>query len=68
MKGVQVEFAKEETVAEIICMPVADFLLLVEKGHLPKPRDIGGHKRWDMEEVRRIIRGDGIDGMGDVEW
>jgi hypothetical protein len=47
--------------------PVA-FRALVKAGHLPQPRDIAGHERWDVEELRQIGRGDVASGMGGVEW
>ena len=48
-------------------MKAADFQALVDGGHLPPPRDIGGFERWDVEEMRRIGRGDAMEGGG-CEW
>lgn len=47
-------------------MKSADFLRLVELGHLPQPQDIGGLKRWDIDELRNIINGRSTG--GDMEW
>ena len=61
-------YASDRTAAELLDMKRAEFLRLVEGGHLPKPRDIGGFKRWDTDDLRRIIRGEASDGLGDVQW
>lgn len=61
-------FASERTAARLFDMKPAEFLSLVEGGHLPKPREIGGLKRWDVEELRRVISGAAVEGMGDVQW
>jgi hypothetical protein len=44
------------------------FRALVKAGHLPQPRTIAGHERWDVEELRQIGRGDVASGMVGVEW
>ncbi|MFC3568644.1 hypothetical protein [Paracoccus simplex] len=49
-------------------MKPCEFRSLVDAGHLPKPRSIGGLPRWDMPELYKIIRGEAVDGMGDVKW
>ena len=46
----------------------AEFRSLVDGGHLPKGKQIGGHVRWDVEELRQIIRGEAVAGMGCVQW
>lgn len=61
-------FANERTAAQLLDMRPSEFLALVERGHLPPAKDIAGFKRWDVQELRRIISGDGIDGMGSVDW
>lgn len=46
-----------------------DFARLTAEGALPKGREIApGLVRWDVEALRRIARGDAIDGMSDVDW
>ena len=49
-------------------MKLSDFRRLVEKGVLPPPRDVGGLKRWDIEEIRQIVSGEAVDGMAGVQW
>lgn len=61
-------FACERSAAELLDMKPAEFSALVKGGHLPPPRDIGGLKRWDVQELHRIISGGAADGMGDVQW
>lgn len=61
-------FASDTKAARLLDMKRADFLELVENGDLPKPRDIGGLKRWDMVELRKIVSGEAVEGMGEVAW
>lgn len=60
--------ASERTAAQLLDMKPCEFRSLVDAGHLPKPRSIGGLPRWDMPELYKIIRGEAIEGMGDVQW
>ena len=61
-------FANERSAARLLDMKPAEFTRLVDRGHLPKPRDIAGMKRWDVDELRRTIVGEAAEGMGDVKW
>jgi len=61
-------YACERSAAKLLDMKPAEFSALVKGGHLPKPRDIGGFKRWDVQDLRRIISGEAVEGMGDVQW
>ena len=61
-------FASEATAARLLDMKPAVFRGLVKDGMLPGPRDIGGHPRWDVAELRRIINGEAAEGLGDVQW
>lgn len=61
-------FANERTAAQLFDMKTSEFVRLVEEGHLPKPRDIGGIKRWDVLELHRTARGEVAEGMGNVQW
>lgn len=61
-------FASDRTAAALLDMKPAEFCELVEAGHLPKPIERGGMKRWDVEHLVRIWRGDAADGMGEIEW
>ncbi|WP_421906771.1 hypothetical protein [Mameliella sp.] len=49
-------------------MKPAEFRGLVDDGVLPKPINIGGFDRWDVEQLQTIARGDAADGMGHIEW
>lgn len=61
-------FANERSADRLLDMKPAEFTGLVERGHLPKPRDIAGYKRWDVDELRRIIVGEAAEGMGNIKW
>lgn len=61
-------FADDRTAAQLFCMKPKDFRDLVEAGHLPGPKNLGGFERWDMDELTRIARGEAAEGMGDVSW
>ncbi len=50
-------FATARTGARLMDMKPAEFLALVDAGHLPKPVQIGGHERWDTNELKRIAGG-----------
>lgn len=61
-------FATDRTAAQLLDMRPAEFLALVEGGHLPRPKSIGGLQRWDVQELHRIVAGEAIEGMRDVQW
>lgn len=62
-------FASEATAARLLDMRPADLRKLVEAGHLPRPRRIGGMERFDMAELTAVLRGDLIGGAGgDMTW
>jgi hypothetical protein len=48
-------FASERTAARLLDMSVAEFQRLVKEGSLPPATRLD---RWDVEELRRIMRGD----------
>lgn len=60
--------ASEKTAAALLDMKPAEFRSLVSEGVLPKPAEIGGFTRWDVEQLQAIARGDAADGMGQIEW
>ncbi|MAC79283.1 MAG: hypothetical protein CML66_14620 [Rhodobacteraceae bacterium] len=60
-------FADDRTAAKLFCLKPSEFRQLVEAGHLPGPRDLGGFERWDVEDLRRIARGDAMVGGG-MDW
>jgi hypothetical protein len=61
-------FANELNAARLFDMSAAQFLELVEAGHLPRPKNIAGYQRWDVEELQHIARGEAALGMEAVEW
>jgi len=61
-------FVSERSAAKLFDMRPAEFSALVKDGHLPPARDIGGLKRWDVLDLRRIISGEAAGGMGSVQW
>ena len=49
---------REKTAAAMLDMQPCEFRRLVDAGHLPRPRHIGGLPRWDTGELRRIVNGE----------
>ena len=68
MNAVAPILASERTAAKLLDMKPAEFRELVKEGHLPKPRNIAGHERWDVDELRQIGRGEVATGMTGVQW
>jgi hypothetical protein len=61
--------ADDKDAAALLSMKPADFRALVEAGHLPKGKEIApGFTRWDVDQLRRLAKGDAVDGLGAVEW
>lgn len=60
-------FASEAHAARLLDMPRGDFTKLVAAGHLPRPHRIGDLERYDVDELRRVVRGGDIGGGG-MEW
>lgn len=61
--------ATRNTAAKLLDMTPREFDRLTEAGTLPRGREIApGIVRWDVQELRRMARGDLIEGMGDVDW
>lgn len=55
-------FATERTAAQLLDMKVAEFLALVNEGHLPPPCNIGGRvKRWAVADLERVASGAAIE-------
>jgi len=61
-------FASEKKAAQLLDMKTCEFRKLVDDGHLPPPRNLGGLQRWDMAEVHKIASGDAVEGLGSVNW
>lgn len=61
-------FANETNSARLLDLKPAEFRALVDAGHLPKGKPLGGFVRWNVEELRQIARGEAVTGMGSVQW
>lgn len=55
MAQVQPLFASATTAAKLLDMKPAEFRRLVDVGALPGPVR---HERWDVEQIRAIMRGE----------
>lgn len=51
-------FASERNAARLLDMKPSEFRKLWINGHLPRPKIIGDHERWDVDQLRRVLRGD----------
>jgi hypothetical protein len=60
-------FVSEVTAAGLLDMKLAEFRALASAGTLPAPRVLGGLSRYDVEELRRVMRGEAIGG-GPMSW
>lgn len=60
--------ASSRRAAKLLDLTEAEFLRLVEEGHLPRARDLAGFKRWDVSALLSIATGSAIDGMDAVKW
>jgi len=67
MKAPNILFAGDKKAAALLDMKPAEFRGLVDDGVLPKPTNIGGFERWDVEQLQSIARGDAAEG-GPIEW
>ena len=64
MGQVQPLFASEKTAARLLDMQTAEFRRLVDAGALPGPVN---HGRWDVEQIRAIMRGEFVRPSEDFE-
>ena len=60
-------FATEASAARLLDMKPAELREQVQAGNLPPPKTIGTHQRFDVDELRRVIRGETIGG-GAMVW
>ena len=67
MKAFNILFAGDKKAAALLDMKPAEFRSLVDHGVLPKPTNIGGFERWDVEQLQSIARGDAAEGRP-IEW
>lgn len=61
-------FTGHRKAAALLDLKPAEFLRLVDNGVLPKPKNIGGYKRWDVEQLQTIARGEAAEGMQEINW
>ncbi len=60
-------FASETTAAKLLDMRPTEFRALVDRGLLPKGREIApGVVRWPVDDLRRIAGGEAVD--GGISW
>lgn len=57
----------DATAAKLLDMPASEFRRLVQVGALPPPVDVGGHKRWRVDQIEAILRGDAARPSEDFE-
>lgn len=58
--------AGKKRAAALLDLPVKRFEEYVQAGILPGPKRIGNDERWDVEELRRVLRGES--GLETVQW
>ena len=63
-------FACERSAAKLLDLKPAEFRELVTEGHLPNGKEIApGIKRWDVEYLLCVVRGDASMGIGEgIQW
>lgn len=64
---IEPEFAAPERAAKLLDMKPADLRAQIEAGNLPPPKRIGTLERFDMAELRAVIRGQTA-GAGVYRW
>lgn len=67
MNPAKLLFANDRNAAALLDMKRTEFRGLVDEGVLPKPTNIGGFERWDVEQLQSIARGDAAVG-GQISW
>lgn len=68
MRNLSILFAGEKKAAALLDIKPSEFRGLVEGGALPRPANIGGYERWDVEQLQTIARGAAAEGGGIIEW
>jgi len=58
---------KDTTAARMLDLSAAEFRKLVSAGALPPPARIGTHERWNVDQLRAILRGDAARPNDDFE-
>lgn len=64
MAHVQPMFASASTAARLLDMKPAEFRRLVDDGALPGP---ARYNRWDVDQIRAIMRGEAVKPSEDFE-
>jgi hypothetical protein len=59
-------FVSDVGAAKLLDMKPADLRAQVAAGNLPRPKQIGPFERFDVDELRRVIRGEPMGGA--MEW
>jgi hypothetical protein len=67
MAKIEPLFVSETTAARMLELKVSEFRALRAAGTLPPPRALCGIERYDVDELRRVIRGEDVGG-GAMEW
>lgn len=60
-------FVSDCKAAQLLDMKPAEFCALVEAGHLPRPNELAGIKRWDVQALIAIWRGEAAQGL-EIDW
>ena len=61
--------ARDRTAAKLLDLPLEKFLIFVSAGDLPDGREIvPGEKRWDVETLKQIVKGDFVTGDEEIQW
>ncbi|MDO8983799.1 hypothetical protein [Cypionkella sp.] len=66
MRKAEPIFASEASAAKLLDMKPAELRAQVEAGNLPPPKQIGPFERFDVDELRRVIRGEAMGGA--MQW
>lgn len=59
-------FASEASAARLLDMKPTELRAQVAAGNLPPPKQIGPLERFDVDELRRVIRGEPMGGP--MQW
>ncbi len=60
-------FVGEVKAAQLLDIKPSEFRKLVDAGHFPRGREFCGYVRWDVDELRQIVRGEAVEGGG-IAW
>lgn len=60
-------FVSEFTAARMLELTTSEFRAMRDAGTLPPPRSLCGIERYDVDEIRRVIRGEEVN-TGAMQW